>query len=254
MKPLLESESHQPPDAVRTAEQFATTHWSVVLTAGQVESPLAMEALEKLCRTYWYPLYAFVRRQGYSAPDAQDLTQEFFARLLRKNFAGMAQPQRGKFRWFLLTSLRHFLANEWDRSKAQKRGGGTRPIPLDEAVAEGRYSQDLSHELTAERLYERRWALTVLEQVHHRLRAEFVATGHAQQFQLLEQLLPGEKCEFSYGQVAGELGIAEGTVKYEMHRLKRRFRGLLRAEIAHTVSSPSEIDEEIHHLKEVISG
>jgi len=251
---VLDRENHQSEAVAQTAGQFATTHWSVVLAAGQQESPEASEALERLCCTYWYPLYAFVRRQGYSAPDAQDLTQEFFARLLQKNFAGMAQPGRGKFRWFLLSSLRHFLTNEWDRAKAQKRGGGSRSIPLDEAEAESRYLQDLGHELTADRLYERRWALTVLEQVHHRLREEFVAKGHAQHFKLLEQLLPGESSGCSYRQVAGELGIAEGTVKYELHRLKRRFRALLRAEIAQTVSCPSEIDEEIHHLMEVIGG
>jgi RNA polymerase sigma-70 factor (ECF subfamily) len=254
MKPLEETGSHQPEVPAQTDGRFATTHWSVVLAAGDLHSPQSAGALETLCRTYWYPLYAFVRRQGHSAPDAQDLTQEFFARLLRKNFAGIAQPERGKFRWFLLSSLRHFLANEWDRAKAQKRGGGRPPLPLDEAIAENRYGQELSQELTAERLYDRRWALTLLEQVHDRLREEFAATGHARRFQLLEQLLPGEKCESSYGQVASQLGIAEGTVKYEIHRFKRRFRELLRAEIAHTVSSPSEIDEEMHHLIEVIGG
>jgi RNA polymerase sigma factor (sigma-70 family) len=238
----------------RVTDHFATTHWSLVLAAGQGDTPQATAALERLCRIYWYPLYAFVRRQGYSAVDAQDLTQAFFARLLQKNLVGVAQPERGRFRWFLLTSLRHFLANEWDRATAQKRGGGTPPIPLDEAEAEGRYRQELSHEQTAEKLYERRWALTVLEQVHQRLREEFAALGHAQHFQLLEQLLPGEERPLSYKEVASELGVAEGTVKCEMHRLKQRFRDLLRAEIAHTVSSPSEIDEEIHYVIQVIGG
>jgi DNA-directed RNA polymerase specialized sigma24 family protein len=166
----------------------------------------------------------------------------------------VAQPERGRFRWFLLTSLRHFLANEWDRATAQKRGGGTPPIPLDEAEAESRYRLDLSHEQTAEKLYERRWALTVLEQVHQRLREEFAALGHAQHFRMLEQLLPGEERELSYREAGRELGIAEGTVKHEMHRLKQRFRELLRTEIAHTVSSPSEIDEEIQYLIQAIGG
>jgi RNA polymerase sigma-70 factor (ECF subfamily) len=227
---------------------FATTHWSVVLAAGRTESAEAHDALEQLCCAYWYPLYAFVRRQGHGPHDAQDLTQEFFARLLAKNYLSTARPERGRFRWFLLAALRHFLANEWDKSQAAKRGGGQRLVPLDELLAEQNYSAEPADRLTAEKLYERAWALTVLQQVRTRLRAEFVAAGRGARFDLLEKFLPGEDSEMTYAQAGQMLGLAEGTVKADVHRLKNRYRELLRAEIAQTVESPAGIDEELRSL------
>jgi RNA polymerase sigma factor (sigma-70 family) len=230
------------------ARVFPTTHWTVVLTAAQEETTEGAEALELLCRGYWYPLYAFVRRQGYSSYDAQDLTQAFFARFLEKKYLDVAQPSRGRFRWFLLASLRHFLANEWDRARAEKRGGGKPHIPIDQLLAEHQYSREPAHELTAEKLYERAWALTLLEKARARLRAEYVAADRSERFNILEQFLPGEDIELTYTQVGHKLGIAEGTVKAEVHYLRRRYRELLRAEVAQTVASPEEIVEEIRHL------
>ena len=233
---------------------FATTHWSVVLTAGQGDSPQAAEALERLCRTYWYPLYAFVRRQGYRPADAQDLTQEFFARMLQKKYVGKAQAERGKFRWFLLTAFRNFLANEWDRAHAEKRGGHARFITLDQAAAEGRYLQELGQDLTAENVYERTWALTVIEGVRARLKQEYVTAGKAQRFEVVDQFLPGEDGEITQAEAAARLGLSASGVRAEVHRLRRRYGELLRAEIAHTVPDPSEIDAELRHLIEVLSA
>jgi RNA polymerase sigma-70 factor (ECF subfamily) len=227
---------------------FATTHWSVVLQAGAGDSPQAAEALEQLCRTYWYPLYAYVRRRGYRPEDAQDLTQEFFARLLAKQWVGMADPERGRFRSFLLAALNHYLANEWNRARSAKRGGGQVHFSLDTASAERLYAQELSRELDAQQLYERNWALRFLEQVRARLREEYAAEGKADRFEFWEQFLPGRECPLSYAQAAAQLGVPEGTLKSDVHRLKRRYGELLRAEIAHTVVRPEEIDEELRHL------
>jgi DNA-directed RNA polymerase specialized sigma24 family protein len=233
---------------------FATTHWSVVLAAGQGDSPQAAEALERLCRTYWYPLYAYVRQRGYAPEDAQDLTQGFFARILRQKYVGKAQAERGKFRWFLLTSFRHFLANEWDRAKAEKRGGDAQFIPIDQAEAEGRYRLELRHELTAENVYERTWALTVIEGVRARLKQEYVTAGKAQRFEVVDQFLPGEDGEMTQAEAALRLDLSAGGFRAEVHRLRRRYGELLRAEIAHTVADPGEIDPELRHLIEVLSG
>lgn len=232
---------------------FPTTHWSVVLSAAEGDTPRKAEALERLCRSYWYPLYAFVRRQGYSPPDAQDLTQAFFARVLERNYLHAVQPGRGKFRWFLLASLRHFLASEWDRAKAEKRGGGQRNISIDELTAEDLYRREPTHALTADEFYERTWALTLLEKARLGLHAEFAAVGKSERFDVLEQFLPGEDGELMYAQAGQRLRIAEGTIKAEAHHLRRRYRQLLRAEVAHTVASPSEIEEEIRHLIAALS-
>ncbi|MCX8107377.1 MAG: sigma-70 family RNA polymerase sigma factor [Verrucomicrobiae bacterium] len=233
---------------------FATTHWSVVLAAGGVDSPHAREALEKLCNAYWYPVYASVRRWGHTADEAQDLTQSFFASFLQRGSVSAARPERGKFRWFLLSALKHFLADEWDRVKAQKRGGGAVPISLDRAAAENRYSMEPAHDITPERLFERSWGITVLERVRSRLREEFRQQNKSEQFDLLDQLLPGSNGELTVADVAKRLGVAESTVRSDVHRFKRRLGELLRAEIAHTVADPSEIDGEINHLMEVLSG
>jgi RNA polymerase sigma-70 factor (ECF subfamily) len=240
--------------AVRTTAEFATTHWSVVLAAADSTLPEAETALEALCRTYWYPLYAFVRHRGHSPQDAQDLVQGFFARLLERHDLAAVEPGHGRFRSFLLTALRHFLANEWDRAQAAKRGGGERRMPLDEILAESQYSREPVHELTAERLYERSWAWTVLEQVCARLREEFRAADQSARFELLEKFLPGEDSELTYAQAGERLGLSEGSVKSEVHRLRQRYRAVLREQIAQTVATPDDVAGEIRHLIAVLSG
>jgi RNA polymerase sigma-70 factor (ECF subfamily) len=233
---------------------FNTTHWSVVLTAGQDSSPGAQQALEQLCRTYWYPLYTYVRSEGRSPEDAQDLTQEFFARFLERKYFQLANRERGRFRSFLLTSLKHFLVNEWERARAQKRGGANTVIPFDTVVAESLYNQELSHELTADRIYERNWALAMLRRVRDRLQAEYSEEGKAERFAHLEQFLPGQRGDVTYAEAARLLGVPEGTVKSDVNRLKKRYRQLLRSEIAHTVSTPDDINDELRHLIAVLGG
>ena len=222
--------------------------------AGQGASLEAQQALEILCRSYWYPLYAYVRRQGCSPHDAQDLTQDFFATFLAKEYVGAADRERGRFRWFLLASLKHFLANQRDRARAQKRGGGKTHIPLDELTAENRYRLEPSHELTADKLYDRGWAFTVLEEAHAQLREEYTAAGKRERFERLDSFLPGEESTLTYAEAAGQLGLTEAAVKSEIHRLKKRFGALLRSQIAETVADSSEIDDELRHLIGVLSG
>ena len=236
----------------RSAAQFTTTHWSVVLAAGDVASPQATEALEKLCRTYWYPLYAYVRRKGYSADDAQDLTQEFFARLLARNYLSVADRNKGKFRSFLLGSLEHFLAREWTKAHAQKRGGGQPSFSLDELDAENRYLLEPTHELTAEKIFDRRWATTLLDQAMARLCEECVANHKGDLFQKVESFLSGEKGEASYADVAAALKMSEGAVKVAVHRLRQRYGELVRAEIEETVATVKEVDEELRYLFAVL--
>jgi RNA polymerase sigma-70 factor (ECF subfamily) len=236
------------------ARQFNTTHWSVVLSAGRSESTRAQESLAQLCKVYWYPLYAFVRRQGYGPDDAKDLTQEFFARLISKKYLDDVDRSKGKFRSFLLASLKHFLANEWDKAQAQKRGGGQVFIPLDAHSAETRYRLEPSHEMTAEKIYERRWALTILEEVLKYLREEYVREGKVKLFEELKDVLAGASDSASYAEIAGKIGMTEGAVKVAVHRMRHRYRALLRAEIANTVENPAEIDDELRHLFEVLSG
>ena len=236
-----------------SARPFATTHWSVVLAAGRNGSAQAQEALEKLCRVYWYPLYTFVRRSGLAPPDAQDLTQGFFLQLLKKKYLDSVDPQKGKFRSFLLASLKHYLANERDRAQAQKRGGDVALVSMDEQDAEGRYRLEPADEMTPEKLYERRWALTVIERTLARLREEYAALGREKLFEELKGHLTGEEGGPSYSEIGRHLGMTEGAVKVAAHRLRRDFREILRAEIADTVSSPGEIEEEIRHLFHALS-
>jgi len=231
---------------------FATTRWSVVVRAGQPGSPEADHALAELCRVYWYPLYAYVRRFGHDPHTAQDFTQEFFARLLEKNYLGAADRKRGKFRWFLLTAFKCFLANEWDRARAQKRGGGQAPLSLDEMAAEERYRLEPADTHSADELYDRRWALDLLAHVQTLLRAEYAARDQARRFERLEQYLPGEDPGASYAETGAELGLSENAIKQEVHRLKRRYGELLRAEIAQTVVHPNEVDEELRYLIDVV--
>jgi RNA polymerase sigma-70 factor (ECF subfamily) len=215
------------------------------------DSPGAAEALAQLCGDYWYPLYAFVRRRGFAPQDAQDLTQDFFARVLERRLLKAADPAKGRFRSFLLSSLQNFLNNEWDRRQAGKRGGGRPTFSLDDTTAEtaeARYRLEPAHELTPERIFERRWALTLLEKVHARLKGEYVAEGKARQFEVLQVYLSGEPKAGHYAGSAACLGLNEGAVRVAVHRLRKRLGQLLRQEVARTVTDPREVDEEIRHL------
>ena len=232
---------------------FVSTRWSLVLAANRDSSPDRDNALAFLCTTYWHPLYAYVRRRGYSAADAEDLTQEFFARLLEKDSLRTASRDRGRFRSFLLASIKHFLANEWDRANAKKRGGGAFHVSLQTAGAESLFEADLAQELTPEQLFERRWALTTIECVLARLESEFKRAGKSDLFQNLKSHLTGSGTS-TYAQLAHQAGITEGAVKVTAHRMRRRFRDLLRAEIAETLMEADEIDDEIRYLMAVISS
>ncbi len=227
---------------------FATTHWSVVLGAGQGDLAAAAVALERLCRTYWYPIYAFVRRRGSDPHEAEDFTQAFFAFLLEKESLKKVDRRKGKFRTFLLAALTNFLANESDKAQTLKRGGQRQIISLDETVAEELYRHETIESVTPETLFERRWARALVEQVLARLKSEYGAADKALLFAKLEPALTGEVGAGAFAQWAAELGMSEGAVKVALHRLRRRFGEVLRSEIAHTVSSPEEIDDEIRQL------
>jgi RNA polymerase sigma factor (sigma-70 family) len=214
----------------------------------------AEEALANLCRTYWYPLYAYARRRGNSAEDAQDLTQEFFARLLARNWINDADPAKGRFRSFLLSAMKHFLADEWDRALAQKRGCGVSTVPLQLDTAETRYGQEPADNTTPERIFERRWALTLLDKVLQQLRAEYESEGKADLFNLLNPCLVGERTAQPYAELAQALGVSEGTVKAAVHRLRQRYRALLRHQIAQTLAEPGEVDDELRYLFAVLAG
>jgi RNA polymerase sigma-70 factor (ECF subfamily) len=245
----VSSASNNPASGARRS--FATTRWSLVLHARE-DSAGAHAALSTLCRDYWYPLYAYVRRQGSSPHDAQDLTQEFFARLIEKGWLDAVVRERGRFRSFLLAAMKHFLANERDKAQAQKRGGGVVWLSIDDATAEGRYREEPIDTATAEKLFERRWACTLLEQVLARLREEMVEAGKGAQFEMLKGFLAGEKSR--HAEIAAQLGMTEGAVKVAVHRLRDRYRALIRTEIAQTVAHPSEIDDELQHLFAALSG
>jgi RNA polymerase sigma-70 factor (ECF subfamily) len=234
--------------------RFATTRWSQVLAAGQTSTGESREALARLCESYWYPLYAYVRRWGHDADQAQDLTQAFFAKLLEKHYLRAADPARGRFRSFLLASLKHFLLNEADRTGAAKRGGRTMVVPLEFENAEGRYSREPADAETPETIYERRWALVLLERTLGRLRGEFEAAGKQVLFARLEGHLTGDHETLPYADLGVELGMSEGAVKVAMHRLRRRFGALLREEINQTVSDPAEVDDEIRDLFRALKG
>jgi RNA polymerase sigma factor (sigma-70 family) len=231
---------------------FATTHWSVVLAAVNHETPEATAALEQLCRTYWYPLYAYVRRRGYSPEDAKDLTQEFFARLLEKRFLLQVDPGKGKFRSFLLAAINHFLANEWDRANAVKRGGRVTFLALDHDSAEQRLVES-SLEHSPEQIFERCWALTFLQEVLGRLRNEVVQAGRATHFGELKIFLTGDKPSTAYSELAAKLGTSEAALRKEVQRLRHRYGELLREEIGRAVANPIEIEDELCHLFTVLS-
>jgi RNA polymerase sigma-70 factor (ECF subfamily) len=239
-----------PPDdpGPQAAWRFASTRWSIVAAAGRKESPEARAALAVLCQAYWYPLYAYARRRLASADDAQDLTQEFFARLLEKDYLQAADPRRGKFRSFLLTAFQHFLAKEHARAAAQKRGGRRRPLSLDFQDGEHRYRHEPADPTTPETLYERRWALTLLEQALARLRQEFTRAGKERLFEALKGTLTGDGTDEPYERIGQDLGLSEPAVKTAAHRLRRRYQELLRAEVAQTVASPEEVEDELRDL------
>jgi RNA polymerase sigma factor (sigma-70 family) len=250
---MSSSFQNQPAEAL-FARAFVTTRWSVVLAASRGESKRADEALETLCRAYWYPLYAFARRHGHTPEDAQDLTQAFFARLLEKKYLGLADPKRGKFRCFLLSSLKHFLVNEWEKAGVQKRGGDVEFVPLDSEAAETRYQFEPAHALAPDKIFERRWALILLERVLAELRDEYATAGREAFFDQLKPALTGEKTSLSYAALATQLNMSEGSVKVAVHRLRRRYRALFRSEVADTVANPNEVEQELRHIVAVLSG
>jgi RNA polymerase sigma-70 factor (ECF subfamily) len=227
---------------------FATTHWTRVLVAGSGASPQADAALEELCRIYWYPLYAYVRRQGHSREDAEDLTQGFFARLLEKKYLEGVTSEKGQFRAFLLMAVKRFIANEWDRANTQKRGGGVAPLSLDWQDADARYQINPADLLSPDKLYDRAWAMILLERVIIRLRDEHVAEGKAAQYEQLKPFLMTAKSELPYLEAATALNMNEGAVRVAVHRLRRRYRQLLREEIAQTLANPAQAEEEMQAL------
>ena len=232
---------------------FTTTHWSVVLAARDTASAQADAALAELCRTYWYPLYAFIRRKGHSPHDAQDLTQAFFARLLEKNYVAQADRERGRFRTYLLAALTHFLADEWDKARRLKRGGGREMISFDAASAEERYRLEPIDQLDAAKLYERRWVTTLFDKVLARLEGEFRDSGKGASFDQLKGSLLAEDSGLSYSQLGAQLGLEEDAVKQAVHRMRRRYRELFCEEIAQTVASPGEVENELNHIFAVLS-
>jgi RNA polymerase sigma-70 factor (ECF subfamily) len=238
----------EPEDEPSLPRQFQSTRWSVVLAARGTNAAAAHEALAELCGLYWYPLYAFVRRKGCDAETARDVVQGFFARLLEKGDLASVDQAKGRFRSFLMASCAHFLSNQSDRARAQKRGGGRTPISIDGLDAEGRYNREAAHELTAERLFERRWATTLLENVLVAVEAEMAGAGKSRQFEVLRPALLGDGERAPFAQIAVELGVSEEAARAAAHRLRRRYREVLRAEVERTIDNPAEVDEEIRSL------
>jgi RNA polymerase sigma factor (sigma-70 family) len=241
------------PEAPTNQAAFTKTSWTVVVEAGDSKNPGFTQALETLCRTYWYPLYAYLRRRGFNPDDAQDLVQSFFLRVLEKGVLGHADQARGRFRTFLLKSLENFVANEWQRSKAQKRGGGKQLISWDEMDAESRYQHEPGENFEPEVLFDKRWASTLLAKVLGRLRGEFEVSGRKALFQELRRHIWGQDTSTTYAELAVKLNMTTGAVHVTLHRLRQRYRELLRSEIADTVESSAEVDDEIRHLVAVMS-
>ena len=231
---------------------FATTHWSTLVSAGQSNSSHPSVAIEKLCRAYWPPLYSYIRRQGHSPADAQDLTQAFFAKLLEKNFWARADRQKGRFRSFLLTALRQFLADEGDRVRTAKRGGGFSFVSIDEQTGEGQFLEGMSHNLNSEQQFDRQWAATVLLEARAKLRQECVASGKSGLYDRVSLVDGKNESSLPYAVIAQELGMSVGGLKSAVSRLRQRYGQLVREEVARTVSSPGEVEEEIRHLLSVM--
>lgn len=245
---------HAGPDQPSAHSAFATTRWSLIAGAAQQNSPEARAALEALCGAYWYPVYAYVRRRVSDVHTAQDLTQSFFARLLERGTIAGANPERGRFRAFLLTACKRFLINEWEMDRAAKRGGRQSILSLDLSRGESRYSTEPADTLTPERLFERQWAITLLARVLEQLQAECVAKGREAQFEHLKGFLSGSSRSRSYGDAAAALGISEAAAKVAAHRLRERYRELLRLEIAETVEKTEDVDDEIRSLFAVLGA
>jgi RNA polymerase sigma-70 factor (ECF subfamily) len=233
---------------------FATTRWSVVLAAGRSNTTHARAALEKLCRIYWYPLYAYVRRRGHSPEDAQDLTQEFFAQLLERQSLAKADSNRGRFRSFLLTAMNHFLADEWKKAHAEKRGGGRQMLSLDLAAAEKRFDLEPVDNSAPDKIFEKQWALTLLDEVLNRLEREYQSEGKMDLFAALKQTLMGKRESQPYAELAAGLDMNESAVKVAVHRLRKRYRELVRDEIAGTLDRPQDVEEEMRHLFNVLAN
>ena len=232
--------------------EFPTTRWTLVVAASDPKRKEFRSALASLCENYWYPLYAYLRRRGYPADQAQDLTQEFFIRVLEGRYLDRADPEKGRFRAFLLTSLKFFVADEEDRNRAQKRGGGAL-LPLEFSSGEERYQREPAHDETPERIFERRWALSVLDRVVEKLRDEFVRHGRAEHFERLKVFLLG-RSDAPYAALAHELNTSEGALKVAIHRLRKRYRELFRQEIADTVADPAEVESKLRFLAAVLTG
>jgi RNA polymerase sigma factor (sigma-70 family) len=227
---------------------FVTTHWTAVAVAGRTDAPAARAALEQLCRTYWHPIYAYLRRNGQSPEDAKDLTQAFFARLLERNTIARADRERGRFRSFLLASLKHFLAHEWEKARTLKRGGAIRFEPLQFDTAETRCAQPAAAGDTPDRAFDRQWAMALLDAVLGRLQSEYADAGKARLFEGLKDTLSGGRAEIPYRDLALRLAVSEGAVKVAAHRLRRRYRELLREEIAGTVADANDVESELREL------
>jgi RNA polymerase sigma-70 factor (ECF subfamily) len=234
---------------------FASTHWSAVLQAGSSNSPEAREALAALCHTYWFPLYGYARSAGFDVPTAEDLTQGFFGKLLEKNYLGVADRRRGRFRWFLLTAFKCFLANEWDRSQAQKRGGGQEVVSFDSVSAQERYRLEPETSASPDHLYDVRWADELLERTRAQIQEEFAGDDHPdrlQRFRHLLQYLPGGDATMSYAELAVVLASSEAAAKQEVYRLRKRFGEVLREAVSETVAHPDEVDDEIRYLIDIL--
>jgi RNA polymerase sigma factor (sigma-70 family) len=238
--------------AERADRTFQTTHWSVILSAGDLASANNRQALSQFCQAYWEPVYAYVRRRGKRPEDAEDLTQDFFAWFLENEVLSKVRRQGGKFRSYLLTVLPHFLANEWNRDNAQKRGGGKMIVAFDEEV-EARYQKGLSEDATPEELFDRKWAFSVLDQVRKRLREEYCAKGQGQLYDVLQGFLPGAEQQAPYEGASQALGMTEEAVRMAVHRLRRRWGKFLREEVAARGTKPEEVDEEIRYLLDIMS-
>lgn len=241
--------SHRKSSEPVASARFATTRWSIVNSAGQKSSPEASEALESLCRAYWFPLYAYVRKRVANVEEANDLTQAFFEQLLEKNYVAQANPDRGLFRSFLITAFKHFLSREWEKNRALKRGGGRAVLSLDFQDGDSRItSEPASEQFTPEQIYERQWAMTLLNRVVGRLRTEYDQAGKQEQFGYLKDFIIGQYSEHTYAEVAEILGSTEAAMKMSAHRMRHRYREILREEIADVVANPEDVDDEIRNL------
>jgi RNA polymerase sigma factor (sigma-70 family) len=249
---VLEAPRHTNP--AERAGWFTTTHWTVILDAKSQNTAQAAEGLNRLCETYWAPVYAYVRRMGHSPADSEDLTQQFFARFLEKEIYRRAERERGKFRSFLLTSLKNFLAHDWERAKAAKRGGDQTAVSLDAASAENGCQFGISSDLTPDKAFEKRWALTLFQKALTRLREESVAGEKKELFERLKNFLTEQPADGAYADVAATLNMTTGAVAMAVHRLRQRYAEIVREEIAHTVASPADVQDELHYLIELVAS